>query len=66
MPAALLNAMLARAPRKCCPAVQEWAPERVSADGFEAAIVAIFRREWELAGHDRPPQPEREFTAEAL
>ncbi len=51
---ALLNAMLARAQRKCCPAVQEWAPERVSADGFEAAIVAMFRREWALAGHDRP------------
>jgi hypothetical protein len=53
---ALLNAILSRAQHKCCPAVQAWAPERVTADALEADIVRMFQREWALAGHHRPLQ----------
>ncbi len=49
---AMLNAVLARAQRACCAAVDGLLP--ATADAFEADIVAMFRKEWSLCGHDRP------------
>jgi hypothetical protein len=51
---ALLNAVLARAQRACCPAVQPLIPGADSAAAFEHVIVAMFRNEWRLAGRTRP------------
>ncbi|MEO8728033.1 MAG: hypothetical protein ABI410_01565 [Rhodoferax sp.] len=49
----MLNVALARAQRACCAAVNGLAPP-VTADLFEENIVAMFRNEWLLCGHDRP------------
>ena len=51
---ALLNAVLARAQRACCAAVDGLVPPPAAADAFEEDIVAMFRNEWSLCGHDRP------------
>ncbi|MEQ9396103.1 hypothetical protein [Haliea sp.] len=51
---ALLNAVLARAQRACCPEVAELVATAKTALQLEQAIVAMFRREWQLSGHDRP------------
>ena len=51
---AMLNAVLARAQRACCAAVVGLLPPPATADGFEMEIVAMFRKEWSLCGHDRP------------
>lgn len=51
---AMLNAVLARAHRACCPPVARLGPGRARAEAFEAAIVAMFRREWALAGRPEP------------
>lgn len=51
---AMLNAVLARAQRACCPAMDSLVPPLAMADALEADIVAMFRREWALSGHDRP------------
>lgn len=60
---AMLNAVLARAQRACCPQIDHWvAPTRAHTLRFEAAIVAMFRQEWALfcsafgraTGEDRP------------
>ncbi len=51
---AMLNALLARAQRACCPAIDDLTPPAVSATAFEESIVAMFRREWALSGHERP------------
>jgi hypothetical protein len=51
---ALLNAVLARAQRACCPAMDALVPTPATADALEERIVAMFRREWALSGHDRP------------
>lgn len=60
---AMLNAVLARAQRACCPQIDHWvAPTRAHTLRFEAAIVAMFQREWALfcsafgraSGVDRP------------
>ncbi|MEO7254527.1 MAG: hypothetical protein ABIZ64_09845, partial [Casimicrobium sp.] len=51
---AMLNAVLARAQRACCAAVDGLLPPAAAADAFEADIVAMFRKEWSLSGHDRP------------
>ena len=51
---AMLNAVLARAQRGCCAAVDGRLPPPTSADAFEEEIVAMFRNEWLLCGHDRP------------
>ncbi|MDP2323914.1 MAG: hypothetical protein Q8N51_07790, partial [Gammaproteobacteria bacterium] len=53
---ALLNAVLARAQRACCPEVANLIPTAASAHQLEQAIVAMFRREWQLSGRDRPLQ----------
>ncbi|MBL4835353.1 MAG: hypothetical protein JKY26_15400 [Pseudomonas sp.] len=51
---AMLNALVARAQRACCPEVAGLVPPPAMADQFEAAILAMFRQEWTAAGHTRP------------
>lgn len=66
---AMLNAVLARAQRACCPAMDQWLPKPAKADALEDSIMAMFRQEWALAGHDRPlrsiaivdEQPEQQY-----
>jgi hypothetical protein len=50
----MLNAVLARAQRACCPAMESLVPPLATADALEERIVAMFRREWRLAGHAQP------------
>ncbi|MBC7859941.1 MAG: hypothetical protein H7Z39_14470 [Burkholderiaceae bacterium] len=50
---AMLNAVLARAQRACCPAVEEFLPSPPSADALELRIVTMFRGEWARCGHTR-------------
>lgn len=51
---ALLNAVLARAQRSCCEAMDAMVPTHADVDLFEQRVVAMFRREWQLAGHAGP------------
>jgi len=51
---AMLNVVLARAQRACCPAMESLVPPQATADALEARIVAMFRREWSLSGHAQP------------
>lgn len=53
---AMLNALMARAQRACCPEVAGFLPPPAMAEHFEAAIVAMFREEWALWGNQRPLQ----------
>jgi len=50
---AMLNAVLARAQRSCCLAMDTMVPTLASVAAFEQRIVDMFRREWRLAGHTR-------------
>jgi hypothetical protein len=51
---AMLNAVLARAQRACCPTVGGWIPPAKLAETFETSMVAMFRREWSLSRGDAP------------
>lgn len=51
---AMLNALLARAQRACCPPIQDLLPPAATADAFEARMVAMFQNEWALSGRTRP------------
>lgn len=51
---AMLNAVLARAQRTCCAAVDGLLPPSAQADKFEVDIVSMFRNEWTLCCHERP------------
>jgi hypothetical protein len=51
---AMLNAVLARAQRACCAAVEGLLPPAAAADAFEANIMVMFRNEWVLCGYARP------------
>ncbi|HEY8708057.1 MAG TPA: hypothetical protein VIM34_08665 [Burkholderiaceae bacterium] len=51
---AMLNAVLARAQRACCTAVDAMVPTLASVAAFEQRIVDMFRREWHLAGRTQP------------
>ena len=51
---AMLNAVLARAQRACCPAIDALLPPPATASEFEDTIVSMFRAEWSLSGHERP------------
>lgn len=53
---ALLNAVLARAQSACCPEVEFLIPTVSAIDQLKQSIVAMFRREWQLSGRDRPLQ----------
>lgn len=67
---AMLNAVLARAQRSCCPEIQPMVPTEAQATAFERRIVDMFREEWRLAtGGGRPlrtvaivdDEPERQY-----
>lgn len=45
---AMLNAVLARAQRSCCEAMDTMVPTRASVLTFEQRLVDMFRREWRL------------------
>ncbi len=47
---AMLNAVLARAQRACCTAVDAMVPTLASVAAFEKRIVAMFHHEWRLSG----------------
>ena len=51
---AMLNAVLARAQRSCCAAMDAMVPTRADVATFEQRLVDMFRHEWRLAGHSRP------------
>ncbi|MCM2318901.1 MAG: hypothetical protein NDI93_06170 [Pseudomonas sp.] len=51
---AMLNAVLARAQRACCPSIEQLLPPSARAEELEARIVAMFHREWARAGQQRP------------
>ena len=51
---AMLNAVLARAQRSCCAAMDAMVPTRADVARFEQRLVDMFHREWRLAGHTRP------------
>ncbi|HJV01161.1 MAG TPA: hypothetical protein VJ752_11465 [Burkholderiaceae bacterium] len=51
---AMLNAVLARAQRACCAEAEFLVPPVATAGAFEREMIAMFRREWALAGHQRP------------
>jgi hypothetical protein len=51
---AMLNAVLARAQRSCCAAMDAMVPTRADVATFEQRLVDMFRREWRLAGHAHP------------
>lgn len=53
---ALLNAVLARAQRACCPEVENLVAGTTAAHQLEDAIVAMFQREWQLSCQKRPLQ----------
>lgn len=46
---AMLNAVLARAQRSCCAAMDRLVPTRASVALFEQRLVDMFRREWHLS-----------------
>lgn len=49
---AMLNAVLARAQRACCTALDGMVPTLASVASFEQRIVDMFHHEWQLAGLD--------------
>lgn len=51
---AMLNAVLARAQRACCPEVDGMLPTADSVHQLEEKIVTMFQHEWQLDGHQRP------------
>lgn len=51
---AMLNAVLGRAHRACCPPVERLGPTEAGAAGFERAIVDMFHAEWRRSGRTRP------------
>ena len=53
---ALLNALLARAQRACCPEVEAMVPTGAQVDALESAFVAMFQNEWRLSHPGRPLQ----------
>jgi hypothetical protein len=51
---ALLSLLVGRAQRACCAPVRELVRSPTDVARIDAAFVAMFRREWALAGRDRP------------
>lgn len=51
---AMLNALLARAQRACCEAVEPWVPSAGAVDRLEQDIVDMFRQEWDAGAPGRP------------
>ena len=63
---AMLNALLARAQRACCNAVDAMVPTLASVETFEQRIVEMFRREWRLADLTAKPRMAADLTARGL
>ncbi|WP_332813094.1 hypothetical protein [Ramlibacter sp.] len=53
---AMLNAVLGRAHRACCPPVERLGPSAARAETFERAMVDMFHAEWRRSGRDRALQ----------
>ena len=53
---AMLNAVLARAQRACCPPIESLVPTSASVQALEQRIVAMFHNEWRLSGRTQPLQ----------
>ncbi|MBW7013302.1 hypothetical protein KXZ68_06185 [Pseudomonas sp. N040] len=51
---AMLNAVLARAQRACCPAIEQMLPAAMRSEALEERIIAMFHEEWRLGGAARP------------
>ena len=51
---AMLNAVLARAQRACCAAMDSMLPTEAGVLAFEQRIVDMFRDEWRRSGRSRP------------
>jgi hypothetical protein len=51
---AMLNAVLARAQRACCPPVESLVPTTATVQALEQGIVTMFRNEWRLSGRTGP------------
>ncbi len=51
---AMLNALLARAQKVCCPALERLLPPARQAEALEQAIIAMFHEEWAGTGQSRP------------
>lgn len=51
---AMLNAVLARAQRACCAAMDGMLPTLASVAAFENRIVEMFRNEWRRSGRSQP------------
>jgi hypothetical protein len=54
---AMLNAVLARAQRACCTAVDRMLPTVATVAAFEVDIVEMFRHEWTLSGLSGSARP---------
>ena len=63
---AMLNAVLARAQRACCAAVDSMVPTLASVAAFEQRIVDMFRREWQLFGLAGMPGKARPLASVAI
>lgn len=50
---AMLNAVLARAHQACCPAIEKMVSAQNKSSALEDDIIAMFRQEWSLSGHER-------------
>ena len=51
---AMLNAVLARAQRACCVAMDSMLPTEAGVQRFEQRIIDMFRDEWRWSGRSRP------------
>lgn len=68
---AFLNVLLARAQHHCCTPSQKAAAANQTLDGFEDAVFAMFRQEWQLQSGDSMPSrlaivddaPDRQFMS---
>ena len=66
---AMLNAVLGRAQRACCPAIEHLVNGPIRASGLEQAFMDMFAAEWRSSGRDGLPariaivddQPEQQF-----
>jgi len=50
---AMLNAVLAKAQRACCPPLEGLLPDAARVQAFERELLAMFEQEWRLAGLPR-------------
>lgn len=63
---AMLNALLARAQRACCTAIDSMVPTLANVVAFEQRIVDMFRREWGLSSLSGSAEHPRRLTSIAI